>query len=233
MAYKIFLDNLCLPVAPEKIDFKINNQNKTMNLINNGEINILKNAGLTDIDFEVLLPNVKYPFAIYDNGFQNSAFYLAKIETLKLSNRPFQFEIFRQFPNGKILFDNSMLVSLESYSIIDDVKDGFDIRVSISLKEYRHFFTQTPEITYNSETQTLIETSAREESTSPKPTKIAKSHTVVSGNSLWAIAKKYYGDGSRYPEIYSENKELIDKRNKGTGNDKYTIYPNQVFVIPV
>ena len=30
-------------------------------------------------------------------------------------------------------------------------------------------------------------------------------HTVVKGDSLWAIAKKYLGDGSRYPEIKALN----------------------------
>ena len=30
-------------------------------------------------------------------------------------------------------------------------------------------------------------------------------HTVVSGDSLWAIAQKYLGDGSRYPEIKTLN----------------------------
>ncbi|WP_418222798.1 GH25 family lysozyme [Clostridium isatidis] len=37
----------------------------------------------------------------------------------------------------------------------------------------------------------------------PKPS--AKYHTVVKGDTLWAIAKKYYGDGNRYPEIARVN----------------------------
>ncbi len=32
-----------------------------------------------------------------------------------------------------------------------------------------------------------------------------RTHTVVKGDSLWAIAKKYLGDGSRYPEIKTLN----------------------------
>jgi len=37
----------------------------------------------------------------------------------------------------------------------------------------------------------------------PKPS--AKYHTIVKGDTLWAIAKKYYGDGNRYPEIVRAN----------------------------
>jgi len=30
-------------------------------------------------------------------------------------------------------------------------------------------------------------------------------HTVVKGDTLWAIAQRYYGNGSRYPEIAKAN----------------------------
>ena len=37
----------------------------------------------------------------------------------------------------------------------------------------------------------------------PKPS--AKYNTVIKGDTLWAIAKKYYGDGNKYPEIARAN----------------------------
>ena len=63
MAYYFYLDKL-LPIAPSKLQLEINNQNKTLTLINDGEINILKKAKLTDVDFDCLIPQVKYPFAL-------------------------------------------------------------------------------------------------------------------------------------------------------------------------
>ena len=59
----------------------------------------------------------------------------------------------------------------------------------------------------------------------------SKTHTVVKGDCLWAIAQKYYGDGSRYPELYQKNKATIDAKNQGTENPKYTIYPGQKLIL--
>lgn len=65
MAYTVYLDDMALPVTPSKIQTKIKNQNKTVTLINEGEVNILKDAGLTDVSFSMMVPHVRYPFATY------------------------------------------------------------------------------------------------------------------------------------------------------------------------
>ncbi len=50
-------------------------------------------------------------------------------------------------------------------------------------------------------------------------------YTVVKGDCLWMIAKKYLGDGRRYVEIYELNKDIIKNPN--------LIYISQVLKIPV
>ena len=52
----------------------------------------------------------------------------------------------------------------------------------------------------------------------------AQFHTVVSGDSLSKIAKKYYGNAMKYPVIFEANKPML------TDPDK--IYPGQVLRIP-
>ena len=47
-------------------------------------------------------------------------------------------------------------------------------------------------------------------------------YTVVKGDSLWAIARRFLGDGSRYPEIARLNQ--IPNSN--------LIYPGQVLRLP-
>jgi len=65
MAYYFYLGEMLCPIAPSKLQLNVENNNKTVTLINEGEINILKQAGLTEISFDLLFPNVKYPFAKY------------------------------------------------------------------------------------------------------------------------------------------------------------------------
>ena len=74
--YDVYLKNCLLPVTPEKIQIKINNSNKTVTLINEGEINILKKAKLTDIEFEAEIPQVKQPYAVYKSGFKGAGYFL-------------------------------------------------------------------------------------------------------------------------------------------------------------
>lgn len=61
--YQFCMDGVLLPVTPSSLTIKVANQNKTVTLINEGEINILKLPGLSKISFSALLPNQRYPFA--------------------------------------------------------------------------------------------------------------------------------------------------------------------------
>jgi len=42
-----------------------------------------------------------------------------------------------------------------------------------------------------------------------EPAEEAHFHTVASGDTLWAVAEKVYGDGSRYTEIFEANKPML------------------------
>ena len=57
-----------------------------------------------------------------------------------------------------------------------------------------------------------------------EPEPEATMYTVKSGDSLSKIAKEFYGDAMRYPEIFEANKPMLKDPNK--------IYPGQVLRIP-
>ena len=51
-----------------------------------------------------------------------------------------------------------------------------------------------------------------------------KTYTVKKGDSLWKIAKQFYGNGAQYPKLFQANSGQIKNPN--------LIYPGQVLTIP-
>ena len=222
MAYKMYIGGALMPITPSKVKVKINNQNKTLTLISGEEINILKEAKLTDVSFDVVLPQVPYPFT--NGGAQSADYYLSLFERLKQSKTPFQWILNRSRPDGVALFYSNLTVGLEDYQITDDAKEGFDLTVSVKLKQYRAFGTKTVQITPSpapSQPATAtVQKPPRETTSAPK----AANYTVKSGDCLWNIAKKQLGDGSRWKEIYELNKDKIKNPN--------LIYSGQSLTMP-
>ncbi|MDN7181110.1 peptidoglycan-binding protein LysM [Caballeronia sp. SEWSISQ10-4 2] len=56
------------------------------------------------------------------------------------------------------------------------------------------------------------------------PTPVSQFHTMVSGDNLWKIADKYYGNGAKNDMIFEANKPMLKSPDK--------IYPGQVLRIP-
>jgi LysM repeat protein len=222
--YDFYLKKCLLPIAPEKLSIKINNANSTLTLIDEGQINILKTAELTDIEFECEIPQVKYPFATYKSGFKGASYFLDYFEELKTSKKPFQFIVSRTMPNGKVLFSTNIKVSMEDYKITENAKNGFDLTVKIKLKQYREYSTKTVNIKIAASKPKATVTTTRAAETSPAPSS-SQTYTVVKGDCLWNIAKKFYGSGAKYTVIYNANKSVI-------GGNPNLIYPGQVLTIP-
>lgn len=222
--YEFYLKKCLLPVTPQRLNIKINNANCTLTLINEGEINILKTAKLTDIDFTCEIPQIQLPYALYKSGFEDASYFLDYFEELKTCKEPFQFIVSRVMPLGTALFATNIKVSMEDYRLSEQAKNGFCISVDIKLKQYREYGTKTVNINASSSapvsTATIQQTRTAE--TSPAP-KSPRTYTVRQGDCLWNISKKYYGDGSKYGKIQSANSEISNPNR---------LYVGQKLIIP-
>ncbi|MEL4861028.1 LysM peptidoglycan-binding domain-containing protein [Pseudoflavonifractor phocaeensis] len=220
MPYEFTMDGVLLPVTPSTLKIKVKNQNSTMTLINEGEINLLKSPGLTEIQFEALFPRTRYPFV--SGELKEPSYYMGFLARLKAERRHFPFVVARHQPDGTILDDTNLDVSLEDYEVSEDAKKyGLDIAVTIKLKQYRPYGTKMVVLEREPDgSQTATVSAPRDASTAPAP----RTYTVQKGDCLWNIAKKCLGDGERWSEVAKLNADKIVNPNK--------IYPGQVLTLP-
>lgn len=143
--YFVFLGYLPLPVAPEKIEYSVPNLNKTINLVDLGEVNISRGGGLKEISFEMLLPSFNYPFANYSFGSLSISQSIGYLEYLKQTGTIANFIVIRG-RKGLPSWWTNIYVTLEDFNVIEDANNGTDVVVSVNLKEYREYSTKLAKV---------------------------------------------------------------------------------------
>ena len=225
--YYVYFDKVLFPIAPEEISTKIEGDNKTITLINQSEVNLIKGMKLTDFSFKLLLPNQKYPFALYKDGYKNAKYYLDKLEQFKALKKPFKFKVIRLNGRKETLFDTSTNVTLESYEIMENTDDGTDVKVSIELKQYKEAGVTTIKVKASKNTNKKTTTKKTTKTTKKKET--PTTYVVKKGDTLWLIAKKHLGSGTKWTTIYNDNKSIIESTAKKYGKsgsaNGHWIYP--------
>ena len=179
--YIFYLDGILVPITPSSITTKINNKNKVVTLINDGDFNILKEEGLKEFTFDMCLPAYKYPFA---RGVL--------------------------LPINYYLNMLSFLVSLENYEIKEEAGNGRDVVVSVTLKEYKNVkSTLFKYIDIGAQAlgtalsvATFISTKTRDSSSK----KSQRTYKVKEGDTLYIIAKKELGDANKCNFLKELNK---------------------------
>lgn len=224
MSYYFYIDSMMLPVPPAKMSVKIKGKNKTVNLINEGEVNIIKTPGLTEISFDARLPNRAYPYADYNSslfnsitssvierisgqrssfGFKRAAYFMEQFEQMKTSQTPVRLVICRMSGPFTMLFDTNMLVTLESYSIEEDaVRDSTDVTCPLKFKQYKPYGTKECEVTTDEDgTQHL-----RVKETRPAIGKtIPKAIQISHQKSVWEAVKGISNGSLDWRSVMSTN----------------------------
>lgn len=216
MSYKCYLFGQLMPQTPAKLSVKISGKNSAVTLLNEGEINFLKYPGLTEITLPLVFPMM--------TGSRQPDYYLSLLERAKTNRSTTQFIMTRTTPSGQLLFDTNIKVSVEDYTIEENASNGLDVSVEVKLKQYRDYSTKIitvkNTVAHNDGKTAVSVQQTRSATTAPQ----AKTYTVKKGDTLWGIAKKYYGDGAKYTRIYDANRDKIKNPN--------LIYVGQVFTIP-
>lgn len=231
--FKYGEDVLTFPITPGSLTIKSGSNNQVVNLINEGDINILKSPSLTEVEFEARFPMRQYPYGRQFNEFQK---YFDVFKELKEEKQPFRFIVARSTPHGKRTWDTNLLVAMEDFELEENAEEGDDVLMTFKLKQYKEYgvlvLKKKDETTSTSPTP-QPETPSSSASTKKKKN---KSYTVKKGDCLWNISKKFYGKGSLWKKIYKANKSTIEKvarkHGRKSSSNGHWIYPGTKLTIP-
>lgn len=220
MSYSIFFDynnkTYRIPVNPEEISVENNLSIEKYNILNLGEVAIANYKELNKYSFETEFPYEVTSYVNYTNDFKSSDFWINLFEEWMKNKTAVRFIA----SNGKGK-DINTLVLISSLKVTEKATEEGDKYVSFDLVEYRKFDKKVAVVKSIAGSKARVRQSS-DSKQNPKATN--RTYTVVSGDTLWGIATRYYGNGAQYPTIYNANKNIISNPN--------LIYPGQKLVIP-
>ena len=187
--YSVYIGKCLLPVSPQKIIVRTDGGNRTVSLIDGNEVSVLGSARLSNIELSFIIPQVRYPFAVYTDGFKGANFFVDYFKQLNESKNPFHFIVIRCMPDGRPLFSENIKVSMESLDIYEQASEGFDLEVRVRLKQYRCGGPKTLTTRLGSGISGLVSDSRSPSTTQDKPILIG-SEVIVNGR----LHGSSYGD---------------------------------------
>ena len=195
-----------LPVKPSEFTVTVTHRNTVVNVIQLGDINLMGKTGLREITLASFFPAKDYNFS-NNSSRKEPLTYVEQLETWRKSGSPIRVII-----TGVL----NMEATIESFSYGEQDATG-DIYYTLYIKEYKKIKTKKATVTIATVKPSTRATKAPEASS-------GKTYTVVRGDCLWNIAKRFYGNGAQYTKIYNANRDKIKNPN--------LIYPGQVLTIP-
>lgn len=221
MSYAVFFDKdnvtYRLPVNPEEIETSSAQAIEKYEMLKLGQIAIPTHMELKEYSFEAEFPHRPLHYVETSGDFRGPDFYLKLFEQWMQTNEPIRF-----IASNGMGDETNTLVLIEELTVIEKAGEEGDKYVSFQLLEYREFGKKMVVVITDESVPTAV---AKKEEPAPSVNpKSNGTHIVQSGDTLWAIAKKYYGNGNLYTKIVNANKDKIKNPN--------LIFPGQQLVIP-
>lgn len=224
MVYITELDTgtrIALPLPPEAVKCRAEGKFTTYNIINVGEVKLPSGEKLVKFSWNGRLPgpSMRHMRMVSASDWRSPKEIQGIFSTWRSQGKKLRLLI-----TGTTINHN---VYLESYTVDNSKLDTVEYSISFTVAKDIMVYTTT-ELNIENTTQktTTATTNDRAASSEAAASSSQKTtYTVKSGDSLWSIAKKFLGNGSRYREIYAANKAII-------GSNPNLIYAGQVFTIP-
>ncbi|UQZ33669.1 hypothetical protein C2I18_09020 [Paenibacillus sp. PK3_47] len=225
LSYNNYEEVIRLPVNPETLEIKEAGDSKSYSIIDLGVINAIAYPKLTELTIESLFPAQHYPFVVYPKDKASRLLkpyeYVELIKKWMVSRRPVRFVFSGLKPAESSItegtdspaerlqkagaiaaqtftgdFGINMPVSIESFSWKLSAGTSGDIEYSLALKKYVFYQAIAVKVAGN---EVKVQQKRASEQTP------AATYTLKSGDSLWTVAQKKLGDGSKYKILQKLN----------------------------
>ena len=189
-------DKIRFPVVPSSIGVNRSNNIDTESVIKLGEVPIFNGTSLKTIEFTSFFPNQEYSFCDY-TGFMKPYEFSEKIQKWMYEGKPLRVIVTDSPTNMQCL--------IQQFDTVE--QDGTrDLYFTLNLLEYRPIEVPSLSGSNTSNNSNNTQNTSRPSETNTNSNNQQKTHKVVRGDTLYDIAKKYYGKGSLYPKIKEANK---------------------------
>lgn len=192
-------DTFYFPVNPFGITVNGTKKYDTADIVDLGEFDISdKGKKIKELNFETILPKEYDTYCRYIN-------IPAPSEAVKKLEKWME----QQEPLRLIItdFDFNDLVIMSSLNQEEKAGETGDRYISLNFRIWRGIKIET----ISTKATTITVKTVPLKNNRPTTKAVPKIHVVKYGDCLWNLAKKYYGNGAKWTEIYNKNKAVIGK----------------------
>ena len=189
-------DKIRFPVVPSTIGVNRSNNIDTQSVLKLGEVPIFNGTSLKTIELTSFFPNQEYDFCDY-KGFMKPYEFSDKIQKWMYEGKPLRVIITDSPTNMQCL--------IQQFDTVE--QDGTrDLYFTLNLLEYRPIEVPNLIRSNTNSNSNNTQNTSRPNKVNTNSSNQQKTHKVVKGDTLYDIAKKYYGNGNSYTKIKEANK---------------------------
>ncbi|OAT81140.1 LysM peptidoglycan-binding domain-containing protein [Desulfotomaculum copahuensis] len=202
--------DLHFPVNPPEVTVEGAKKIETVSIINIGDVDFPVGDELTGISFSSFFPRDYDPSYCQYASIPTPETALGRLNAWRTAGKPVRLLITETSVNVLVL------ITRVAHRYVGG--EPGDIYFELAMRQWR-------DVKVRSVTNVQVATQSAQTRPRPDTKPIPKVYVVKPGDSLWKIAKLQLGNGSRWQDIYANNKRVI-------GPNPNLIYPGQRLVMP-